>query len=199
MGKTFSAGLETALAAGEFGVIDCFEIFLPVVGTQRITNAGYDVQVTLPDSSVQTFTGNGLLLTAQADRQQMEFAKPEISIAINGASSLFLTAIQSGEHLDARIVAYKVFFTDEEDLGTGAGETITMYDGKIIGGNFSVNDSESKVMLAASHTLYNFDKRMSYVTSNDSLRIKAQRKGIEKLFAGENLVQNTAQPRWGVK
>lgn len=200
MGKVFTTATQAALDAGEFGVVDLLRFDFHALGALEITNAGYDIgPITMPYDASRTFTGNGTLEAMVTDEQELEFNKSDIKIAINGASSAFLSAIQSNDHIDSRVRIFKLFYTDEETM-TSAGEVEQYYDGRIVGGNYNITATGSAVNLACSHVLYNFESSRNYVTSTDSLKLYNRKITAYGLPSADIKVPaRLTPPRWGVK
>ena len=196
MARTFTITTQAALDAGEFGAIDLVRIVFPS-STLEITNAGVDVTATMPYGSNRTFTGNGTLSVVISDNAQLEFSKGDIKVTINGASSVFLTAIQSGEYVDAEIEMFKLFYTDEAAIGSG--EVEQFYKGNIVGANFNISDDSSVVNLSASHILYNFETPKTYTTSTSSQAIYNRLVSAYGLPArAPTIAKDVASPRWGI-
>jgi hypothetical protein len=196
MARTLTSTTQTALNAGEFGVIDLVRVVFSSA-TLEITNAGTDVTVNMPYGSNRTFTGNGTLALNISDNAQLEFSKGDIRVTINGASGVFLTAIQAGEYIDAEIEMYKLFYTDEGNLTSG--EVEQFYKGNIVGANYSITDTSSVINLSASHILYNFETSVKFTTSTSSQKLYVEKLSKYGPSGTPPVIDATVTaPRWGI-
>lgn len=164
MARGLHSDIKTELAKDSIIFSDVVELFLPG-GTQRLTNAPFDIITTTTTGGSGTYSANGEFLSFDLVSETLEARVNQINIVLSAASNTFTNLFMNNDYLNSRVCVYRVFF---DTAFAQVNNPVLMWDGEIVGYRISENTKTSTISIVSSSVFYDFERVTGRRTNDKS-------------------------------
>jgi len=164
MSRGLHSDITTELAKDSIRYSDLVELFLPG-GTQRQTNAPFDIVTTTSTGGSGTFSANGELLSFDLVSETLEARVNQISIVLSAVSNTFTNLFMNNDYLNSRVCVHRVFY---DSAFQQINNPVLMWDGEIVGYRIGENKRTSTIAVVSSSVFYDFERVAGRRTNDKS-------------------------------
>jgi hypothetical protein len=164
MSRGLHSDIKDELAKDNIVFADIVELFLPG-GTQRLTNAGFDIVTTTTTGGSGTFSANGEFLSFDLVSETLEARVNQINVVLSAASNTFTNLFMNNDYLNSRVCVHRVFFDSSFQQ---VNNPLLLWDGEIVGYRITENTKSSTISIVSSSVFYDFERVVGRRTNDKS-------------------------------